>query len=95
MDLRPTVFVVLLFPRRPPDSRWVHEVPRIGAQIHDSRGHPWRVAEVLRSGIDVYTVTCQAPAHGLGAVSELATDLLDRTRKAISSTERKRKRSYP
>jgi hypothetical protein len=95
VDLRPTVFVVLLFPEYRPDMRWVDEVPRVGSRITDGFGQSWRVAEVVRSGIHTYTVVCEQPTHRLANVTDLAGDLLERARKAISPTERKRKRLYP
>lgn len=92
MALRPTVFVVLLFPDSRPESRWLHEAPRIGTLVYDTRGRGWRVTEVLQCGAALYTVVCEAPSHGIAGVHDLAADLLDRARKAISPTERRRKR---
>jgi hypothetical protein len=84
VDLRPTVFVVMILPDSVPESRWVHARPHVGGRIRDSSGHAWRIAEVLQSGIDLYTVRCAPRAHGLGVMPDLARDLLLRARQAAS-----------
>ena len=35
---------------------------KIGRHIRSSEGAVWKVAEVLKSGVDTYTVTCEAPS---------------------------------
>jgi hypothetical protein len=91
VDLRPTVLVVMIIPDSVPESLWVHERPHVGGRIRDSSGRAWRVAEVLQSGIDLYTVTCAPRAHGLGVMPDLAMDLFLRAREAASPITHRRK----
>jgi hypothetical protein len=93
VDLRPNVFIVLMTPTSLPESRWVHHVPRVGSHIRDSAGTSWKVADVLQSGMNVYTVVCE-PARARD-VRRLAGDLLDRARRTTSSTERRLRRHLP
>jgi hypothetical protein len=88
---RPDVYLILVIPDARPESRWAQEIPRIGGRIEDARGRDWRVAEVLRSGRETYTVVCEPLSAGLAAVPELASDLLDRARRAVALTARRRR----
>lgn len=88
---RPDVYLILVIPDARPESRWAQEIPRIGGRIEDARGRDWRVAEVLRSGRETYTVVCEPLPAGLAAVPELASDLLDRARRAVALTARRRR----
>jgi hypothetical protein len=91
VQLRPDVYLILVIPDALPESRWVHEVPRIGGRIEDTFGRGWRVAEVLQSGREIYTVVCEPLPAGLAAVPDLAADLLERARRAIALTGRRRR----
>jgi hypothetical protein len=93
VDLRPNVFIVLMTPTSLPESRWVRHVPRVGSHIRDGAGTSWKVAEVLQSGVNVYTVVCE-PAR-IRDVRSMAVDLLHRARRTTSSTERQRRRYLP
>ena len=95
MAVWPDTFLVLVIPDSLPESRWVYGKPRVGARIEDGLGRSWRIADVLQSGVRTYTVVCEPTARGLGVVPELASELLDRARKAISVTERRRRRYTP
>lgn len=90
---QPSVYIVLTIPTRLPESRWVYDPPRRGSTIEDRSGTKWRVAEVLQSGRNVYTVHCEPTRRS--DVRSLATDLLDRARKAASPTERRRRHYLP
>ena len=48
------------------ELRWVHSVPRHGGRVRSGQGTDWIVDEVVRSGVDTYTVTCVAPAEFAG-----------------------------
>ena len=89
MDLRPHVYVILVIPDSLPESRWVHQKPRVGGRIADASGRTWRVADVLQSGRQTYTVVCEHSRPGV--VPDVASDLLDRARKAISLTKSRRR----
>ena len=89
VDLRPHVYVVLVIPDSLPESRWLPQKPRVGGRIDDTNGRTWRVADVLQSGRQTYTVVCEPSRSGV--VPELASDLLDRARNAIALTKRKRR----
>ena len=93
-ELRPDVFIVLVFPNIT-ESRWVYKPPRLGARIDSSLGEKWKVTEVLRSGIQTYTVFCGAPTRGVADGRDLAADLLERARKAGSPLERRRRDYFP
>jgi len=88
---RPDVYLILVIPDARPESRWAEELPRIGGRIEDALGRDWRVAEVLRSGRETYTVVCEPLPVGLAAVPELASDLLERARRAVALTARRRR----
>ena len=45
------------------ELRWVSKVPRHGVRVRSSQGKDWIVDEVVRSGVDTYTVTCVAPVN--------------------------------
>ena len=45
------------------ELRWVRTVPRHGGCVRSSRGTDWIVDDVVRSGVDTYTVTCVAPGE--------------------------------
>ena len=89
MDLRPHVYVVLVIPDSLPESRWLPQKPRVGGRIVDVSGRVWRVADVLQSGRQTYTVVCEPLRSGL--LPDLASDLLDRARNAISLTKSRRR----
>jgi hypothetical protein len=91
VHLRPDFYLILVIPDSLPESRWAHELPRIGGRIDDAAGRTWRVAEVLQSGRETYTVACEPLPAGLAAVSDLASDLLERTRRAVALTGRRRR----
>jgi hypothetical protein len=59
VDLRPHVYVVLVIPDSLPESRWLFKKPRVGGRIVDVSGRVWRVADVLQSGRQTYTVVCE------------------------------------
>jgi hypothetical protein len=82
VDETPNTFLVLLFPDSS-EFRWVHRAPRPGSRIRSRAGDVWTVSEVLRSGVDTYTVFCAVPREGLGGVRELAADLFARARETI------------
>jgi len=87
-----SVLVILVTPDARPQSRWVYARPSVGSFIADPRGRTWRVAEVLQSGRETYTVICEPSRRAIAAVPELVSDLLERAWKAIPSSERKRGR---
>ena len=89
LDLLPHVYVVLVIPDSLPESRWLFEKPRVGGRIVDVSGRVWRVADVLQSGRQTYTVVCEPLRSGL--LPDLASDLLDRARNAISLTKSRRR----
>jgi hypothetical protein len=92
VHLRSDVFLILVIPDSLPESRWADEKPRVGSRIADASGRTWRVSEVLQSGRRTFTVRCEYSAEGLGAVPELASDMLERVRKAVRSAGLKTKR---
>ena len=89
----PNVFIVLVFPDSS-EFRWVHERPRLGSGIRSSLGQSWRVDEVLQSGVNTYTVHCVEQRGSSIGVRDLAADLLERTRRAVSLEGRRRRRRY-
>jgi hypothetical protein len=89
VDLRPDVYVILVIPDSLPESRWLFEKPRVGGRIDDTNGRVWRVADVLQSGRQTYTVVCEPSRSGV--LPDLASDLLGRARNAISLTKSKRR----
>lgn len=71
---RPSVRVVFLFP----DSNELRDMrapPRLGRHVRSPKGALWKVAEVLTSGRDTYTVTVVAPSL-TAKVPQLAADHL-------------------
>jgi hypothetical protein len=92
--MQPSVLLVLVFPDSS-ELRWVHELPKLGTEMESSFGQRWRVEEVLQSGVGMYTVHCGQRHPGLASARHLATDLLDRARKAVSVQERRRRRYFP
>jgi hypothetical protein len=94
VDLRPNVFVVLIFPDSS-ESRWVYEPPRLGSKVESQYGDSWRVEDVFQSGVSTYTVDCRPQSLGRAVVSDLAHDLLERARRAISPQERRRRQYLP
>lgn len=76
-DPSPHARVLFLFPDSS-EIRHMRKPPTIGLRVRSEKGDVWTVAEVLKSGIDTYTVTCVAPPKGLVA------DLLERARNSIS-----------
>jgi len=79
-DPSPQPRVVFLFPDSS-DIRYMREPPAIGRRVRSEKGDIWTVAEVLKSGIQTYTVTCVAPPKG---VRDLVADLLELARNSIS-----------
>jgi len=72
-----------------PDSselRYMREPPKLGGRVRSASGDVWTVADVLKSGIHIYTVTCVAPAQHLGGVRDLAADLLAFARNVFSQS---------
>ncbi len=57
--------------------------PKLGRHVRSPEGGAWKVAEVFKSGLDTYTVTCE---------QDLAADLLLRVRDAVSPRDMRRKR---
>ena len=51
------------------EVRRVDKVPQRGARVRSRQGRDWVVCDVLRSGVDTYTVTCVGPdeLHGIRA----------------------------
>jgi hypothetical protein len=88
---RSDVYLILVIPDALPESRWAREPPRVGGRIEDAFGRGWRVGEVLQSGREIYTVVCEPVPAGLAAVPELASDLLERARRAVALTGRRRR----
>ena len=72
--------VLFLFPDSS-ELRSMREPPKLGRRVRSVKGDVWTVAEVLKSGIDTYTVTCAPPP---GGVRDLAADLLELARNSIS-----------
>jgi hypothetical protein len=89
-----SVLLVLVFPDSS-ELRWVVEPPKLGSEMESSYGQRWKVEEVLQSGVGMYTVHCGPRHPGLGTARHLATDLLDRARKAVSLQQRRRRRYIP
>jgi len=94
VDLRPNVFLVLIFPDSS-EFRWVYEPPRIGSKLKSRYGDSWRVEDVLQSGVNMYTVDCRPQNLGRAGTRDLAHDLFERARKAMSPQERRRRRYLP
>lgn len=88
------VLLVLVFPDSS-ELRWVYEPPRLGSEMESSLGRRWRVEEVVRSGVGTYTVHCGPRHPGLAGARDLATDLLDKAKRAMSLEERRRRRYIP
>ncbi len=86
---QPKIHLVLIFPDSS-EVRLVWKRPRVGGAIKSSLGKNWRVEEVLQSGTDVYTVRCGPRSHGVTGAQDLAADLLDRARQALSPGDRRR-----
>ena len=59
------------------ELRWVNKVPRHGVRVRSSQGTDWIVDDVVRSGVDTYTVTCIAPG-----------ELLDKRERAVAYLRR-------
>jgi hypothetical protein len=95
MFARSDVQLVLLIPDSSPEFQRATKPPRLGARIYDRLDRPFRVADVMQSGVDTYTIVCASPTRGIAAMPDLAVDLLDRVRKAISPTERRRRNFLP
>ena len=81
--------VVLLFPDEAA-IRTGGKPPRPGTRLRSPRGRVWLVDQVLRSGVDTYTVTFVAPRLDLASPLDLAGDLLERARDVISPRRRRR-----
>ena len=94
VDLRPNVFLVLIFPDSS-EFRWVYEPPRLGSKLKSRYGDSWRVEDVLQSGVNMYTVDCRPQNLGRAGTRDLAHDLFERARKAMSPQERRRRRYLP
>ena len=75
----PSVQVVFLFPDSS-ELRSMRVCPRVGRHVRSPAGAVWRVAEVLKSGIDTYTVTCVAPSR-VAKLPDLAADQLRHARR--------------
>ncbi len=71
--------VLFLFPDAG-ELRYMQEPPKLGQRVRSVDGDVWTVAEVMKSGIDTYTVSC---TPRLGSVQDLAADLLEPARKSI------------
>ena len=74
-----------------PDSseiRYMAKPPTIGLRIRREQGDLWTVVNVLKSGIDTYTVTCVASPKG---ALDLVADLLEGARNSISLSRRRAK----
>ena len=71
--------VLFLFPDSS-EIRYTRK-PKPGDRVRSEKGDIWTVGEVMRSGIDTYTVACVAPSPG---VRKLAFDLLELARESIS-----------
>ena len=71
--------VLFLFPDSS-EIRYIRK-PKPGDRVRSEKGDIWTVGEVMRSGIDTYTVACVAPSPG---VRKLALDLLELARESIS-----------
>ena len=93
MDFRPNVFLVLIFPDSS-ESRWVYEPPRPGSKVKSQYGDSWRVEEVFQSGVNTYTVDCRPQSLGRAVTRDLAHDLFERARKAMSPQKRRRRRNF-
>lgn len=72
--------VLFLFPDSS-EIRYTRK-PKPGDRVRSAKGDIRTVAEVLKSGIDTYTVTCVAPPKG---ARDVAADLLGLVRKSISA----------
>jgi len=72
--------VLFLFPDSS-EIRYMREPPTIGRRVRSAKGDVWTVAEVLKSGIQTYTVSCVAPPKG---VRDLVADLLELARNSTS-----------
>ena len=59
------------------ELRLVSKIPRHGGCVRSSQGTDWIVDDVVRSGIDTYTVTCVAPG-----------ELLDKRERAVAYLRR-------
>jgi len=67
------------------ELRWVNKVPRHGVRVRSSQGKDWIVDDVMRSGVDTYTVTCVAPGE-LTDMRERAVAYLRRDWEFIAAT---------
>ena len=79
MGPSPSVQVVFLFPDSS-ELRSMRVCPQVGRHVRSPAGAVWRVAEVLKSGIDTYTVTCVAPSRVV-TLPHLAADQLRHARR--------------
>ena len=68
----PPVQVLFLFPDSS-ELRTMRVPPRLGRHVRSPEGAVWKVAEVLKSGVDTYTVTCDTPSL-IAKVPDLAAD---------------------
>ena len=66
------VRVLFLFPDSS-ELRDVRKPPRRGHHVRSPEGAVWKVAEILKSGHETYTVTCVAPSR-MGKMPNLAAD---------------------
>jgi hypothetical protein len=100
------VYAVLVFPHST-ETRWLKTIPTPGMRIRDRGGdtywgRTWVVAEVLQSGVDMYTVHCVSRGEYLDRFRErlddrhdLSAELLEvarLTRDLVSEQLRARKR---
>ena len=80
---KPSVRVLFFFPDDTSEGRYMREPPRLGHQVRSPEGAVWTVAEVFHTGLDTYTVMCEAPS--------LAPDLLQRAKDSISPLAMRRR----
>ena len=90
----PYVLLVVLFPDSS-ESRWVNEPPRLGSKLRSQYGDSWRVADVVQSGVSMYTVDCRTQNPGPAVTRDLARDLFDGARKTVRRRERRRREYLP
>lgn len=67
------------------ELRWVSKAPRHGVRVRSNQGTDWIIDDVVRTGVDTYTVTCVAPGE-LADTRERAVAYLRRDREFLAAT---------
>jgi hypothetical protein len=94
VERAPNLCLVLITPDRSA-VRWAFEVPVPGTRLRDWSG-TWTVDDVVKSGVDTYTVFCSRRDNGpLVRGKDIATDLLGRVQERVSARARRKRSFFP